>query len=132
MHGLLASGRLEQMPSSHGSHQSHPPAFRLQFWGPPRPLLGGGALAPRRERAPSTRQRLPQVRAGRACGGDEVGGGPGTRLRTPGGASVPRAPRVGVGRLGVGMGWGWGGTPKLLIHNPPEILVRYEAQEPAL
>lgn len=59
------------MPSSHGSHQSHPPALRLQFWGPPGPLLGGGALAPRRERAPGTRQRLPQVRG--RDGGTAVG-----------------------------------------------------------
>lgn len=54
------------MPRRHGPHQPDPPALRLQFRGPPGALLGGGAPAPRRERAPGTRQRLPQVR-GRAA-----------------------------------------------------------------
>lgn len=71
--------------------------------------LEGGALAPRRERAPGTRQRLPQVRAARYRGVG-VGGGPGMRLRTPGGASGIWRPRVGGqwGRWGVGRGVGGG------------------------
>lgn len=48
------------MSSCHGSHQSHPPALRLQFRGAPGPLSGRGAAAPCRERAPGERQRQPQ------------------------------------------------------------------------
>lgn len=58
------------MPSCHGSHQSHPPALRLQFRGAPGPLPGRGPVAPRRERAPGERQRLPQV-----CGSARRGAG---------------------------------------------------------
>lgn len=58
------------MSSCHGSHQSHPPALRLQFRGAFGPLFGRGAAAPCRERAPGERQRLPQVRgSARGAGG---------------------------------------------------------------
>ena len=110
------------MSSCHGSHQSHPPALRLQFRGAPGPLAGRGAAAPCRERAPGERQRQPQVRGsargwgwGRAARGAGAGGGrlldrrmqdPGSELAScgkarardpewssPGWSILPRVPR---------------------------------------
>lgn len=102
------------MPICHGSHQSHPPALRLQFWGPPGPLLGRGALAPSRERAPGTRQRQPQVR-GRA-------GGAGAR-------GVGDAPAHARGASGLwrpsgeGGGCRFGWLSKCTAPRTPEILI---------
>ena len=74
-----------------------------------------GGLLPPAESARLVRDNDCLRWARRGVGGGGVGGGPGTRLRTPG------APRASGGRAwvrGVEWGWAWGGAVKLLIRAP--------------